>query len=379
MRPASPAWGPGLLLALIVLIGPVFAPGCRSEEPLRIGFLGGITTRGGELGIDGRDAALLAVDEVNRGGGVRGRRVELLWRDDHQDPARAVAAVRELVAAGAVALVGPMTSDVAVAIAPTLEELHLTAIAPTVSTNLLSHRADHFFRLYPSSQSAAAAVAEHALAAFGARRLLVVRDQYNEAHTGSWGDALRTAMEGVGGRVTAVVVFEMGQEGGIRALSQRLAALPGDAIFVLASPPDAGMIAQHLRLAGDQRPLFFSEWSFAGDLAVHGGAAVDDARVLATYRVDDGSPRYQAFVRAFRQRFSREPAFAAMHAYDATTVLLHTLARTNEPASLPVALVAHGPHEVLQGTVQLDEWGDALRPHYPCALRAGKLVELAAP
>ena len=75
----------------------VFSLGCeRSKPPIKIGLAGGLTGRHADLGINGRNGALYAVDEINRSGGINGRTVELISKDDKQDPDVARQVDREL-------------------------------------------------------------------------------------------------------------------------------------------------------------------------------------------------------------------------------------------------------------------------------------------
>ncbi|MEZ5584870.1 MAG: ABC transporter substrate-binding protein [Candidatus Competibacteraceae bacterium] len=87
-------------IAAILLLGVVAVLGCRAPEPIGIGFVGGTSGRGADLGIAGRDAVLLAVQLRNQTGGVAGRKVNVLIRDDEQKPEVAQRVVRELIAQG---------------------------------------------------------------------------------------------------------------------------------------------------------------------------------------------------------------------------------------------------------------------------------------
>ena len=65
---------------------------------------------------------MLAVELRNQTGGVAGRKVDLLIKDDEQNPEVAQRVVRELIDQGAVAIVGPMTSAMALAVVPIANE-----------------------------------------------------------------------------------------------------------------------------------------------------------------------------------------------------------------------------------------------------------------
>ena len=55
----------------------------------------------------------MAADQLNRAGGIHGRPVELVVRDDAQNPETAARAARELIAAKVDAAIGPFTSSMA--------------------------------------------------------------------------------------------------------------------------------------------------------------------------------------------------------------------------------------------------------------------------
>ncbi len=93
-----------------------------SAESIKIGavlpFSGGVELYGGQakLGLD------LAAKDINAGGGILGRPVELIYEDDKTDPAVAVAATRKLIERdGVLAMIGPITSRNLNAIAPAIE------------------------------------------------------------------------------------------------------------------------------------------------------------------------------------------------------------------------------------------------------------------
>ena len=49
---------------------------CAPDKPILLGFVGGLSGRVADLGISGRNAATLAVENINNAGGVNGRKVK---------------------------------------------------------------------------------------------------------------------------------------------------------------------------------------------------------------------------------------------------------------------------------------------------------------
>ena len=78
------------------------APAPPTGEPVKIGILTSITSNFAPWGLQVRDGAQLAVDEINAAGGAGGRPLELVIEDDQNSPEEAVPAYERLVEEGVV-------------------------------------------------------------------------------------------------------------------------------------------------------------------------------------------------------------------------------------------------------------------------------------
>jgi len=105
-------------LAFMMVCGMLLVAGCSAKEPVKIGFIGGMSGRVADLGVAGRNGAVLAIEQKNAAGGINGRKLELLVRDDEQKPEVAGKVVAELLAQKVELIIGPMTSSMAFAILP---------------------------------------------------------------------------------------------------------------------------------------------------------------------------------------------------------------------------------------------------------------------
>ena len=98
----------GLMVASLAACG-------SGNRPLKVGLAGPFSD---DVGAPMRRAAELAVEEINASGGVNGRPLELVIRDDYGDPDSAVAVATALVDADVVAVVGHVYSGPTLAAAP---------------------------------------------------------------------------------------------------------------------------------------------------------------------------------------------------------------------------------------------------------------------
>src|SRR5262245_20213823 len=107
-----------IALALAAACAPALA-----QEPSKIGLvtaLSGQSARAGEAITRG---LTVAIDELNAKGGVKGRKFELVRRDDEATPAKGVTAARELLFKEKVAvLFGGLDTPVSLAIVPIRSE-----------------------------------------------------------------------------------------------------------------------------------------------------------------------------------------------------------------------------------------------------------------
>src|SRR5437763_4939676 len=89
----------------------VFRPAIAQSEPIKIGYLPALTGPSSSTGIGINRGTQLAVELINKEGGIKGRKIELISRDTQSDPTKAVNAVAELTQRAKVAMIfGPLNS-----------------------------------------------------------------------------------------------------------------------------------------------------------------------------------------------------------------------------------------------------------------------------
>jgi branched-chain amino acid transport system substrate-binding protein len=116
--------------------------------PLRIGLITPLSGPQEFIGTYVKNGAEVAVEQINRAGGVQGRQLALEIRDDKANPAAALAAARELLGAGINLHVGGISSAVVLALAPVMTQekgVHLTCGAGTEKMNHDAY-SEHMFR-----------------------------------------------------------------------------------------------------------------------------------------------------------------------------------------------------------------------------------------
>jgi branched-chain amino acid transport system substrate-binding protein len=331
---------------------------CSKESPIQIGFIGGTTGRGADLGISGRDAAQFLIEARNAQGGIGGRRIELIIQDDKQDPAVARRAVEALIDAGVDAIIGPMTSGMGMVVAPLLDDASIVNVSPTVTTQKLSGRDDHFFRVTTTTLGYARKSAQFNAGPGGLKRMAATYDLGNLAYSENWLDNFTTAFTGHGGEILTAIGFSADKGAGFLALARELLKEGPDGVLIIANSMDSAMICQQIRKLDPHVRITLSDWGATERLLELGGRAVEGVTVIQPFDRDSTAPRYQAFRQAYLDRYGRDPGFPGVYAYDATQVVLTALSARKKGRSLKETLLEIRQFEGLQGPIRFDDFGE---------------------
>jgi len=123
------------------------APAFAQATPVRIGVIQTLSGPAGSFGKDTLLGAQIAADQFNARGGINGRKIELVVRDDKGTPNDSLAALREVTSSGVHLILGSSTSAPALAVLPVLEQLNAVWIMPGGTNLSFTHElfTRHFF------------------------------------------------------------------------------------------------------------------------------------------------------------------------------------------------------------------------------------------
>ncbi len=362
-----------VLSLVIVLCGW----GCTKDDPIRIGFVGPLKGNYSDLGVQGRNGAQLAMETINNKGGVAGRQLELLVRNDNGMITDALEADRELMRQKVVAVVGHMLSAQSLAAVQEFADESLIFLSPTTSTPLLTGKNDNFFRVMPANQNWAAALAVYATVHMGKPMTLMLIDDNNKGYTVPFCKAFAERYAQLSGE-TIEQHFSSGSSGWQEKVLARLAADKPQALLVAASARDTASLARRLRLAHQTLPILTTPWAYTKEVIDLGGSAVEGMITSMSFDENSNLPEFIAFKEAYLKRFGREPSFFAAFAYDAVLALADALSRTGgKPEGLPRELVRVQNLQGAMGPFSIDENGDVKRQYFIVTVKSGKLHTLS--
>ncbi|HDQ07948.1 MAG TPA: amino acid ABC transporter substrate-binding protein [Methanoculleus sp.] len=138
------------LITAIVTGTLVATPDYGEAETLDVGLVLPLSGSLAGYGVDIRDGITIAVDEINRDGGIGGKDLRIICRDNQGSANRTAAIVEDFAAEGIPVVIGPVTSTSALAAAKVADERQIVLITPTATTPLLSGAGRYVYRTISS-------------------------------------------------------------------------------------------------------------------------------------------------------------------------------------------------------------------------------------
>lgn len=256
----------------------------------------------------------LAIDEINANGGVRGRPLRLLARDDGADGVKAATIALEFVQNPAVsAVVGHVNSSTMVAAAKIYDGT-LPAVATTATSPDLTGISPWVFRVIASDSATGVELGRFARRLGHARAAILYE---NDSYGRGLANAFRRSFDGTIVSIDPIPSGDGDYEPYITFLKKQDPGL----VFV------AGTEASGMAILREARRQQLTADFLGGDgwTGIVGEPAAQDAYVGAPFTASDERQEAQRFVAAFRARYTMTPDGNAALAYDATKLLARVI------------------------------------------------------
>lgn len=305
-----------------------------AEDEIRIGLIAELSGDIPDVGVSCRQAAELAVEEINAAGGIalNGRKlpVRLIVEDNANSPELSTAAAHKLIGEDDVlAIVGPNPTRGALPVSETTESLKTPFITPW-STNVQTTRdartgspKRYAFRSTFTDPLQARALARFVRERLRLRRAAVLYDLGSDYSKGL-AELFRDGFAALGGEVVAFEGFTSGAADYAPQLGRIRAARP-EIIFSPNFFNEVPLQVQQARRLGIRAPFLGGDAWGSPELLELCGPQCDGFFFSTNYAVDRKAPANERFVAAYRNRFQQEADDVAALTYDAFGLLLRAI------------------------------------------------------
>lgn len=356
----------------VALVGATACNGCNKgkSDDITVGAYLSLSGSDSTFGTDTRDGVDLALEETNAAGGIKGKKVKVLYEDDKSNPTEASNKVRQLIDRdGAVAILGEVASSRSMAGGLICNTKKVPMVTPSSTavevtkdpqTNLLR---DYVFRVcFTDDQQGdvAARFVWENLKKKNVGIFYVAQDTYSSGLAKSFKESFTK----LGGTIAIDKGYQKGETNFTTYLGEIKAAKP-DIVFVPVYYNDMVQIARQAKQVG------FSGGDFMGgdgwdskNLTDGAGAELEGAYFTNHYAPDVPWQNSQTFVASYRKKYNREPTSLAAQGYDAAKLLFDAIGRSGDgkPESIKVALAATKDFQGATGSLTIDKNHNANKP-----------------
>lgn len=341
-----------------VLFAALLLAGCqRQDDVVRIGVAGSFSD---PIGLPMRQAAELAAEEINAEGGINGKRLELVIRDDYSDPDSAVFVAGDLYNSNVSAVVGHLFSGMTLAAAPVYNggDDPVVAVSPSSSSPDVTGAGDYTFRICPSDLAHGTELAHWVRDRLHLTRgaVLYLNDEYGRGIR----QTFVSEFTRLGGELESVDPY-LGEQPEVGPYLDRLAHERAPEFLLVAGNRSE---AEEILRQAHKRKLMMPVVGGDGLEGIQdAGALADGVYLSSPYFPSIPSAANHRFVEAFRRKYNALPNQPAAGTYDALYLLKDVIARAGtKRADVRRVLAGVGsvtpPFEGVTGTVAFDANGD---------------------
>ena len=300
-----------------------------AADPIKIGVDGPFTGGSSSMGVSMRDGVRLATEEINKAGGVLGRQIVLVERDDEAKNERGVQIAQELInKEKVVAAVGYINTGVSLASQRFFQEAKIPVMNNVATGSIVTHQfpndADNYiFRNSANDSIQAPMIVEEAITRRGFKKVAILADSTNYGQLGR--EDLEKALAAKGIKPVAVEKFNI-KDVDMTAQLLKAKEAGAEAVLTYGIGPELAQIANGMTKLGWKVPMVGSWTLSMANYIDNAGPGGEGARMPQTFIQEPTTPKRQSFIvnylKTFNPKNSRiDSPVSAAQGYDSIYLL----------------------------------------------------------
>jgi branched-chain amino acid transport system substrate-binding protein len=347
------------LKALVAGVALGFSMSGMAAEPIKIGVSGPFTAGSAPMGTSMRDGVRLAVAEINAKGGVLGRKIELIERDDEAKNERGVQIAQELInKEKVVATVGYINTGVALASQRFYQQAKIpvmnnVATGSVVTKQFVDQPQNYVFRNSANDTIQSSMIVQEAIDRRKFKKVAILADSTNYGQLGR-ADLVK-ALEKKGVKPVAEEKYNIGD---VDMTAQLLKAKQAgaEAVLTYGIGPELAQIANGMEKIGWHVPIVGS-WTLAmANFIDNAGKNGEGTRMPQTFIQDPSTPKRKSFIDAYVKAYNppggRMPsAVSAAQGYDSVFLLAAAIKQAGSTDGTKIAAALEDLKEPVEGVI----------------------------
>ena len=308
-----------------------------AADPIKIGVSGPFTGGSSSMGVSMRDGVRLAVEEINKSGGVLGRQLQVVERDDEAKNERGVQIAQELINKEKVtAAVGYINTGVALASQRFFQDAKIpvmnnVATGSAITTQFKDQPENYIFRNSANDSIQAPMIVEEAITRRGFKKVAILADSTNYGQLGR--EDLEKALTAKGIKPVAVEKFNI-KDVDMTAQLLKAKEAGADAVLTYGIGPELAQIANGMTKLGWKVPMVGSWTLSMANYIDNAGPGGEGARMPQTFIQQADTPKRKAFIDSYLKTFKpknnrMDSPVSAAQGYDSIFLLAAAIKQAN--------------------------------------------------
>jgi branched-chain amino acid transport system substrate-binding protein len=293
-----------------------------TSDPILVGVSGPLTGDNAQYGAQWKKGFDLALDQINAGNGIKGRKLAYTFEDSQSDPKQSVAIAQKFAADSRIVMeLGDFSSPASMAASPIYQRAGLVQFGFTNSHPDFTKGGDYMWSNSISQSDAQPLLASYAIDDLGLKKLAVLHLNTDWGRTSA--DLFVTAATAKGATIVAKEAY-LADEKDFRSTLTRVRDAQPDGLILISYYADGAQIAKQMQALGLTIPMVASGSVYSPKFLELGGDAVNGVYTNSNFFPDDPRPEVQRFVKNYQAKYHELPDSFSAGAYD-TMILVGQL------------------------------------------------------
>lgn len=368
----------------------LFATAGQAAEPIKIGVDGPYTGGSSSMGVSMRDGVRLATAEINKAGGVLGRQIVLVERDDEAKNERGVQIAQELInKEKVVAVVGYINTGVALASQRFFQDAKIpvfnnVATGSVITQQFADQPENYVFRNSAPDRIQAPMIVDEAITRRSYKKVAILADSTNYGQLGR--EDLEKALGAKGVKPVAVEKFNI-KDVDMTAQLLKAKSAGAEAVLTYGIGPELAQIANGMAKLGWKVPLVGSWTLSMANYIDNAGANGEGARMPQTFIQEGNTPKRKAFIDAYLKEFKPrngriDSPVSAAQGYDSVYLLAAAIKQAGSTEGPKIRAALENLNTRVDGVVMVYDKPftakdhDAISPNVPVfgEVKGGRVV-----
>ncbi|HCD38025.1 MAG TPA: hypothetical protein DEQ77_04765 [Candidatus Omnitrophica bacterium] len=362
-------------IGLILVSSVMFGCGEKATTEYKLGVIAPLTGEGASYGDAMKKGIDLAVEEINKTGGINGKNLIPVYRDSKLESKEALNAFRYLVDVEKVpAIFGEAASSLSATLAPYANKSKVVLLSSISTADTLKDAGDYFFRNVPPNKNQAKTAAYFVKDYLKKTQVAVL---YENNDYGVNMDSVFSDFFGkVGGKIVSHNSYESAQKD-FKSVLLKVKESKPEIVYIPGTYQGNALILRQAKEMRIKAAFISGDGAYSPELLKTAGEAAEGFYcTLMSMPQSDKSPQVKGFFEAYSAKYKEEPNVYATYSYDA----VHMVAQAIKDGGFTGEGIKNSLYRVdyagITGQTKFDADGEVDKPYSMYTVKGGKFEVL---